>query len=321
LSQGPSNQLKAAGEKFGLKNGNTSFKIERGRWEVVLMEVRSADFAGSWYPGSERECRRAIEELSQASPPCPGEGKGLVGGVVPHAGWFFSGKIACSVIKCLSYHDSIDTCIVFGRHLHPGAKNYIMKEGAWATPLGALEIDTEVASRISEEFPFALETPRRHEQDNTIELQLPFIKFFFPEAKVVPVGVPPAETTLQLAKRTAEIASESGRRTIVIGSTDLTHYGHNYGFSPAGMGQDAVNWVKNVNDKRVMDLMIRMDAQGVIKESLTNQNACCAGAAAAAITAARVLGAKRGEMLTYSTSYDIRPDNSFVGYVGIVFSA
>ena len=105
----------------------------------------------------------------------------------------------------------------------------------------------------------------------------------------------------------------------MLGSTDLTHYGHNYGYTPKGAGRHAVEWVKNVSDKRIVDLMLRMDGKEVIQEALSGHNACCSGAAAAAIVAAGVLGANKAELMIYSTSYDIRPDTSFVGYAGIVF--
>jgi AmmeMemoRadiSam system protein B len=109
-----------------------------------------------------------------------------------------------------------------------------------------------------------------------------------------------------------------GRKTVVLGSTDLTHYGYNYAFTPKGSGPEAVQWVKNENDKRIVDLMVRMDEEGVISDAAKNHNACCAGAAASAIVAAKVLGARSAEALIYSTSYDVRPDSSFVGYAGIV---
>jgi len=283
------------------------------------MKLRKADFAGAWYPGSESDCRNAIEEFSADCLPCPDDTENLVGGIVPHAGWFFSGKIACNVIKCLSHQGKPDTCIIFGRHLHPGSNNFIMKEGEWDTPLGALEIDADLATRLTAEFPFTVETPSRYEQDNTIELQLPFIKHFFPRTKIVPTGLPPKINSLEIARRAGEIAKEMGRITIVLGSTDLTHYGYNYGFTPKGVGEDAVEWVKNDNDKRAVDLMVNMDEKGVIEEAIRNNNACCSGAAGAAIAATKELGAKKGEKIIYSTSYDIRPDSSFVGYVGIVF--
>jgi len=283
------------------------------------MEVRRSDFAGSWYPGRDDECRRAIETFTASAVSCGGKDDVLVGGIVPHAGWVFSGRIACNVIKCLSDLNRADTCLIFGRHLHPGAKNFIMKEGRWATPLGELDIDREVAEKLVAEFPFQVETAARYEEDNTIELQLPFIRFYFPEVKIVPMGLPPVPASLAIAKRAAEISTEMGRKTIVIGSTDLTHYGYNYAFTPKGAGPEAVQWVKKENDKRIVDLMVRMDGEGVISDAAKNYNACCAGAAAAAIAAAKVLGAHSADALIYSTSYDVRPDSSFVGYVGIVF--
>jgi AmmeMemoRadiSam system protein B len=196
----------------------------------------------------------------------------------------------------------------------------MMKEGKWATPLGILEIDADLGEKLASEFRFAIETPRHYEQDNTIELQLPFIKHFFPDVKILPLGVPPHPASLSIGERAAEIASSMGKGILVLGSTDLTHYGYNYGYAPKGTGKAAVVWVKNENDRRVVDLILKMDPEGVIHESLRSQNACCSGAVAAAISAAKKLGALKGEKLLYATSYDTQPNTSFVGYVGVVFS-
>ena len=194
-----------------------------------------------------------------------------------------------------------------------------MKEGSWETPLGELEIETDLAERLISEFKFTLETSSRYEQDNTIELQLPFIKYLFPDVKILPMGVPPKVSSINIGERVAEIAKETGKKLFVIGSTDLTHYGYNYGHTPKGTGKKAVEWVKNENDKRMVDLILSMNPEGVISESFSNSNACCSGAVAAAIAALKKLGASKGEKLIYRTSYDVRPDDSFVGYVGVVF--
>lgn len=284
------------------------------------MDVRRADFAGTWYPGRRSDCVAAIESFLKEIGSCPTGGV-PVGGIVPHAGWFYSGKIACRVIRCLERETAPETCIIFGRHLHPGSENYIMKQGAWSTPLGEVEIDSDVAEALAMEFRFRVETPARYDQDNTIELQLPFLKYFFPGTKIVPLGLPPTKGSLEIARRAVEIAEKKGRSPSVLGSTDLTHYGANYGFLPQGSGREALSWVKTVNDKRMVDLMLGMDAEGLIAESLNRFNACCGGAAAAAIAACRALGATRAEQLDYYTSYDIRPDASFVGYAGVVFMA
>jgi len=286
---------------------------------VIFVKVREADLAGSWYPGGESDCRRTIEGFLDSELLCPDAWGDIVGGIVPHAGWVFSGRIACKVIECLSVNNGADTCIIFGRHLHSASDNIIMKEGKWATPLGELEVDVDLAAQLTGEFPFDVETTSRYDHDNTIEVQLPFIKYFFPEIKIVPIGLPPNPASLDVAKRAVEISKRMGRKTIVLGSTDLTHYGSNYGYMPKGIGEEAVEWVKKVNDKRAVDLMVEMDENAVIDESFESHNICCSGAVAAAIVAAKELGAVRAKEMIYSNSYDLRPDSSFVGYVGIVF--
>ena len=125
--------------------------------------------------------------------------------------------------------------------------------------------------------------------------------------------------SLRIGETAARLSESMGLRVHIIGSTDLTHYGYNYGFVPKGSGQQAVQWVKDENDRQVIDAMLDMDPERVIQVALANQNACCAGAAATAISAAKHLGATRAETVEYATSYDKNPSDSFVGYVGIVF--
>ena len=281
------------------------------------MDVRRAAFAGSWYPDSAVECetdiQRYIEKASQPERPC-------LGGIVPHAGWYFSGEIACRVIHGLSSGSPPDVVVVFGMHLHPESPCYIMTEGAWETPFGDLYIEKDVARQLNESFSFQVETAQHHTQDNTIELQLPFIKYFFKDTKIVPLGLPHAESSLDIGVAVVKIISELGLNARIIGSTDLTHYGFNYGYTPMGSGASAVDWVTTDNDRRAVDAMLSMDSKVVIKEGLTHQNACCAGAAATAIAASRALGATHADEVAYATSYDKQPSDSFVGYVGILFS-
>ncbi len=284
------------------------------------MSVRKPDFAGTWYPGRASDCREAIEEFEKDPYPCESSQRTGFGGIVPHAGWYYSGRIAFSVISCLRTEFQPETVVLFGRHLRSGGGNFIMKEGEWETPLGNLEIDRELAEALISEFPFKVETPSVYAPDNTIELQLPFIKYFFPETKILPLGVPPNKASLKIGERVGELSRARASKTLMIGSTDLTHYGYNYGFTPKGVGRDAVEWVKTRNDRAVIDRMLQMEAEEVIEESLRNGNACCAGAVAAAITAVKTLGAAYAHEMVYTTSYDIRPDTSFVGYVGILFS-
>ncbi len=283
------------------------------------MGIRKADFAGSWYPGRAEECEREIlsflkdEKISRPS------GKPLIGGIVPHAGWFFSGSIACNVISCLRDEIIPDVIVIFGMHLHENSPRYIMKEGIWETPFGELQIADDLCGKLIEKFSFKIETSENYSQDNTIELQLPFVKYFFENVKVVPIGVPPADESLRVGEAVAETAAELGLKIKVLGSTDLTHYGYNYGFTTKGTGPSAVDWVRHTNDRKVIDAMLDMQPDQVINQAEKNHNACCAGAASTAIACAKRLGATRAESIAYATSYDKSPGDSFVGYVGIVF--
>ncbi len=283
------------------------------------MEIRKAVFSGSWYPSDPGECEREIQSFLKETKGKDIKARTYIGGIVPHAGWYFSGSIACNVINLLREKTTPDVFILFGMHLHPASPSYIMTDGAWETPFGAIEIDKDFAAQLAGKFSFEIETATRFTQDNTIELQLPFIKYFFKDAKIVPMGVPPVKQSLETGKAVADIAKSSGKRIKVVGSTDLTHYGLNYGFVSHGRGADALDWVRSENDKKVIDAMLAMDPERVIEIGLKNQNACCSGAAATAIMAGKQLGATKAEKTTYATSYDKSPGDSFVGYVGIVF--
>ena len=283
------------------------------------MKVRKAIFAGSWYPGSAAGCEKEIKGFLKEYDTKTVSKRDLTGGIVPHAGWYFSGSIACNVINCLQDAKPPDVFVIFGMHLHTGSPSYIMTDGAWETPFGEIKIEKALADELVERFSFQIETAENFTQDNTIELQLPFIKYFFEDTKIVPMGVPPVKKSLEIGKAVADISTRLGLRVKVIGSTDLTHYGLNYGFVAKGTGPAAVDWVRKENDRRVIDAMLVMDPDTVISEALTNHNACCGGAAATAIAAAKQLGAEQAETIAYATSYDKSPGDSFVGYVGIVF--
>jgi MEMO1 family protein len=282
------------------------------------MKKRKADFAGSWYPESASGCEKEINRFLKEKTTPLSLGRRPVGGIVPHAGWFFSGSIACNVIKALD-ESPPDVVVIFGMHLHPGSPCYLMKEGAWDTPFGEILIDETIAGELAEKFPFIIETADNYNHDNTIELQLPFIKYFFKETKIVPIGVPPIKKSLEIGTFTAKLADRIGVGMKVLGSTDLTHYGLNYGFTPKGVGQSALNWVRNENDRILIDAMVAMEPETILQEALSNQNACCAGAAATALATGKELGATNAQAIAYATSHDKSPGDSFVGYVGILF--
>jgi AmmeMemoRadiSam system protein B len=209
------------------------------------MDIRPADFAGSWYPGSAGQCEEQIKEFLQDSDIQPPAERTFSGGIVPHAGWFYSGSIAANVIHYLSQKDRVDLIIIFGMHLPSHAPNFIMSTGAWETPFGEIPVAERLAVELAKKFSFTLETPERFNPDNTIELQLPFIKYFFENTKIVALGVPPSRSSLDIGRSVIGLAKEMDLTAKVIGSTDLTHYGSNYGFNSTGQGKRAVDWVRS----------------------------------------------------------------------------
>jgi len=283
-------------------------------------KLRRTVFAGSWYPATAAACEVEIRRFLAADPQPPAALPRPVGGIVPHAGWAYSGALACSVIRTLAgAGPPPDVVALFGMHLRASSPNVIMPAGAWETPFGPLPVAGELAAELQARYPFHIETPERFEPDNTIELQLPFIKYFFPDAALLAAGLAPTDASLKVAADVVDLCRRSGLGLRVIGSTDLTHYGDAYGFTGHGTGAAAVSWVGDENDRRIIDAMLALDPQRVLAEALSRQNACCPGAAAAAIRAGRELGATAAEMIRYATSYDRSPGESFVGYAGIVF--
>ncbi len=290
------------------------------------MSVRSMDFAGTWYPGRRDECIGTIEDFQKALPPGPEEAGSpeYIGGIVPHAGWYFSGSTANAVFSAIHRRAAKSKRMpklffLFGRHLHAASPHYIFVDEGFETPLGTLQVHSEVSKRLADAFDFIKEDSSHYSPDNTIELQLPFIKYYFPDARVVTAGIAPNRTAVEIGEKAARLSDELGIEACFIGSTDLTHYGPNYGFTVQGTGKKSVQWVKEENDRRIIEAFISADPLHVIEEALVSHNACCPGAAAAAITGAKKRGAKSGTLVQYTTSYDRHPDSSFVGYAGVVY--
>ena len=284
------------------------------------MKTRRAMLSGTWYSGTASGCRQEIEFFLKNATRLPDPSGPVVGGIVPHAGWYYSGSIACDVIRLLSSGaSSPDALVIFGTHLYPDAPFTIMREGAWETPLGDVAIHEPLARELALQAQFEMVTSETEAPDNTIEVQLPFIKYFWKQIKIVPIGAPPSPKSIEMGKTVAAAAQKMGLNIVVLGSTDLTHYGPNYGYTPQGRGQAALNWTRDSNDRSVIDAILAMDPQGILETARKKQNACCAGAAAAALSAGTALGAVRSRLVTYATSHEKSPGDNFVGYAGILF--
>ncbi|BCS98010.1 MEMO1 family protein [Desulfoluna limicola] len=284
------------------------------------MGVRKrAALRGQWYPESMESCLKEVEGYQKEGWMHRAEGEHYRAGIVPHAGWFFSGSIACRVIEILARGTKPDLLVLFGHHLRASDPTSVMTEGTLETPFGDLTVNADFSEAVSKAPFIRQEMGPFMAPENTLELQLPFVRYYFGNIPVCLMGVAPnthAEATGQFVVNTAR---DLGLTLKIIGSTDLTHYGPNFGFTPQGKGEAARTWVDESNDREAIDKMIALDAPYFTHEALTRHNACCAGAVTATLSAAQTLGSIQGIEIAHTTSFDKSPSDSFVGYTGVVF--
>ena len=294
------------------------------------MRIRKPAVAGQFYGASRRDCLKEIAECISSvrideKTPLP---ENITAGIVPHAGWTFSGDMAAMVFSAIKRaNGKVDTFVIFGAvHSYMGSLAAVYDKGFWQTPLGNIAIDETLAEAIVKTSSLAQSEPDAHKFEHSIEVQVPFIQHLFAGAKIVPIMVPPAEFAVRLGEDVAEcIKNVPDKKIVCIGSTDLTHYGPRYGFCPHGTGSDAIRWAKETNDKAFIDLALDMKAQEVMASSIEKEIACGCGAAAAAIVTAKAQGKTKGLLLGHTHSSEVmqrkfgRDSDESVGYAAIVF--
>lgn len=304
-----------------------------------MTSLRPAEFAGTWYPATAAACNTFFDHITGGNADSAGDNADLVGAIVPHAGWTYSGRTAFRALHTLQHAsassassasapagDGPDVILVFGGHLGPRDPPRILIEGGWDTPYGGVMIERNIAEDVSMAIEGDPETPDHYYEDNALEVLMPMIAKLWPSVPVVTIGVPPTHLATKIGAEVVDRALARGfARPLAIGSTDLTHYGPNYRFVSHGRGHEALAWVKTTNDRAMIELMTRLDAHAVVREAERSRNACCPGAVAATLAAARKLGAQSGTLVEQTTSFDVRGERevptSFVGYASLVLSS
>jgi AmmeMemoRadiSam system protein B len=291
------------------------------------MQTRKPIVAGQFYPGQHGSCLDEINECIQQEKPAELLPETIVAGIVPHAGWTFSGSLAALVFSAIKQrHDNVNTFIIFGAaHGYYGSSPAVYDKGSWLTPLGEVAVDEELADAVLKSDAAVSDTSA-HQDEHSIEVQIPFIQHLFADAKILPILTPPNEQAISLGEAVGDIIKREKQKKIVcIGSTDLTHYGPRYGFTPKGTGANALQWASGVNDKEFIDLALKLQPQKMLASAAENLNACGPGAAAAAVAVARKLGKTKGLLLAHTNSNEVMLEKmgassaEAVGYAAIVF--
>ena len=291
------------------------------------MQTRKPIVAGQFYPGQHDACIDEINQYLDAGTLPESLPETIVAGIVPHAGWTFSGSLAAMVFSAIKQqHEKVHTFIIFGAaHGYFGQSPAVYDTGSWITPLGEVIIDEDLADNVLS-ISLAVSEQNAHRAEHSIEVQVPFIQYLFSGAKILPIIVPPTKQAVALGSAIGEVIKRNENKKIIcIGSTDLTHYGPRYGFTPMGVNANALKWANDVNDRKFIDLALKLEPEDLLAGAAENCNACGAGAAAAAITAAKQLGKSQGLLLAHTNSNEIMLRNmgttstDSVGYAAIVF--
>jgi MEMO1 family protein len=295
--------------------------------------VRRPAVAGMFYPADSQQCRQLAASYVRSSQPQTGAiaaQRSWLGGIVPHAGWICSGAIAGQTIAAIAASQggsAVDVVVIFGA-VHtplPIARAALDSHRRWQMPGSDVELPQELERKLTESSAdlFGVDD-RFHAQEHAVEVEVPLVHEAWPSAAVLPVEVPLIDDAIQIGQRTARQVRQANLRPVFLASSDLTHYGVNYGFAPAGLGPQGLAWAKD-NDRRLLDLVTAYQVEQVVPEVRQQYNACGGGAIAAMMSACReYAGAAAAGVITHANSYETlasvapqSPHNA-VGYAAVV---
>jgi hypothetical protein len=288
------------------------------------MPTRKPVVAGQFYPADCDECLAEVQACLEEAELPASVPSSIAAGIVPHAGWTFSGAVAALAFRAIQHCGrTVETFVLCGTaHGYFGSTPADDDCDEWECPLGNVSVDRGLRDDLARRGVIEID-PAAHRREHSIEVQVPFIRQMFPQARILPLTVPPNRAALALGAALAEVAS--GKAIVCIGSTDLTHYGPRYGFTPMGAGSAGLRWASEVNDRAFIDLALALDAERLLAGAIENGNACGPGAAAAPIGAARGLGVGQGALLAHTDSNEVMrrtmgvTGRDSVGYAAIVF--
>ena len=264
--------------------------------------MRQTTVAGQFYPRSPKDLKK---ELSRCFKDIEIKPRDIIGAVVPHAGYVYSGEVAAHAYALLP---EADTYVFFGPN-HTGYGSAVaLSQDTWVTPLGVVDTDRELGKLLAGSIADYDEVAHRFE--HSIEVQIPFLQHRFAEGfKVLPIcmGLQDEETAVEVGLEVARAAKASGKKVVFIASSDFTHY------QSAEKASD--------NDHYLIDPVIKMDIPEFYRRrEERNITACGFGPIAATIAASGEHGAGKASLLKYATSGDVTGDRSqVVGYAAIVF--
>jgi MEMO1 family protein len=191
------------------------------------MKIRKPAVAGSFYPGKREELLSVIRELesnSKSKVQAEVENKKIIGGIVPHAGYMYSGKIAVPFFQAISLSAAKFETILILHPNHSGRGPAIASDTheAWETPLGVTDLDIEFKEHLG-----LAESSEAHQFEHSAEVMLPFLQYFMPYSfRILPIALShqTPESGKVLAEKIRNTINNTGRTVLIIASSDFSHY-------------------------------------------------------------------------------------------------
>jgi AmmeMemoRadiSam system protein B/AmmeMemoRadiSam system protein A len=265
--------------------------------------IRNPYVAGYFYPGSAAELRATIAKYVDKDAPK----EEVVGLLMPHAGYQYSGGVAGATISRVKFKD---TFVIMGpTHSGLGRPFSVMPEGTWKTPLGEVEVDTELARQIIALSEYAEEDYRAHQEEHAVEVQVPFLQYLKPDVRIVPVILAGASVDIykEIGQAIAGAMKKLNREAVILASGDMTHR------EPQASARE--------KDMKAVEAMLALDEDELTRRYKNLHISMCAhGPVATLIAAAKELGVTGAELVKYQTSGDATGDyDEVVGYAGVIF--
>jgi len=270
--------------------------------------IRRPAVAGRFYPAKPETLTRQLDQYLTSEGAATEKSAAALGCLVPHAGYMYSGLVAGAVFRRLPARAAY--IILCPNHTGRGAPLAIMSKGEWLTPLGAVQVDGELAGNLRHSCHLLMEDAEAHEDEHSLEVQLPFLQRSVGAFTFVPIaiGVSRLAALEALGHGIAQTLKGSPGAVLIVASSDMNHY--------------EPDDVTRLKDRKAIDHILALDPAGLYEVLRREDISMCGyGPAIAMLTAAKDLGATCAELVRYATSADTSGDRSaVVGYAGIIVS-
>jgi AmmeMemoRadiSam system protein B/AmmeMemoRadiSam system protein A len=276
--------------------------------------------AGQYYPDDAEQLSTMIDTFLAQAQKVGAEGQARpepIAIIVPHAGYIFSGQVAAYAFKQIEGVDYQAIVVVGTNHSAPGfSKVSVYAEGAFETPLGLVPIDTELAKALIAADEHIVFDRGAHQDEHSVEVELPFLQKLYPGHAIVPVivGEPSPENCQALSEALVKVLS--GKKALIVASSDLSHYPSYDDACRVDMATLAA--IKTMDPQQLTETISQYMSEG-IPELYT---LCCGeGPIRVAMMAAKKLGANQATVLRYANSGDtpFGDRNQVVGYGAVMF--